>query len=215
MASMVLAQAGAKLFHKNIPGYAPPDPVYETYMGKDGGEKTRKRDIPAGLSRRDIQILQNVRVKAHKLDQEFSIFGFTFGWGFVITLIPGLGDLLNLFLNYWLIVAQAQKAELPHWLAAEMLTNQVITCGCGMIPILGDLVVAIFGCNSRNVALLEHYLAIRGAEYLKPEGDRRYDPGDIKPGAGMEPGESPSYHPTPASADPDQEPLIDRKDWEV
>lgn len=42
MASMVLAQAGARLFHKNIPGYAPPDPIYETYMDKDGEEKTRK-----------------------------------------------------------------------------------------------------------------------------------------------------------------------------
>jgi len=42
MASMVLAQAGARLFHKNIPGYAPPDPVYETYMDKEGEENTRK-----------------------------------------------------------------------------------------------------------------------------------------------------------------------------
>lgn len=96
-----------------------------------------------------------------------------------------------------------------------MLVNQVITCGFGIVPILGDLAVAIFGCNSRNVALLEEYLAIRGAEYLKPEGDRRYDPDGIKPGAGMRHGESPSYHPTPATANPDQEPLISGKDWEV
>jgi len=41
MASMFIAQAGAKLFHKNIPGYAPPDPVYETYTDKGGEEKTR------------------------------------------------------------------------------------------------------------------------------------------------------------------------------
>jgi len=42
MASAVLAQFGARIFHKNIPGYAPLDPVYETYMDKDGEEKTRK-----------------------------------------------------------------------------------------------------------------------------------------------------------------------------
>ena len=105
--------------------------------------------------------------------------------------------------------------RLPDWLSAEMLVNQVITCVCGMFPILGDLIVAIFGCNSRNVALLEEYLAIRGSEYLRPDGDRRYDPEDIKPGVGMERGESPSYHPTPATANPDQEPLINSKDWEV
>ena len=28
-----------------------------------------------------------------------------------VALIPVLGDLLNLFLNYWLIVAKAQKLE--------------------------------------------------------------------------------------------------------
>lgn len=42
MASAVLAQFGAKIFHKNIPGYAPPNPVYESYMDKEGEEKTRK-----------------------------------------------------------------------------------------------------------------------------------------------------------------------------
>lgn len=42
MASMVLAQAGAKLFHKNIPGYAPPDPIYETHKDKDGEDGTQK-----------------------------------------------------------------------------------------------------------------------------------------------------------------------------
>ena len=41
MASMLIGQTGAKLFNKNIPGYASPDPVYETYMDKDGEEKTR------------------------------------------------------------------------------------------------------------------------------------------------------------------------------
>lgn len=95
-----------------------------------------------------------------------------------------------------------------------MLFNQVITCICGMVPIVGDLVVAIFGCNARNVALLEEYLAIRGAENLKAKADRRYDPEVIKPGAGMEPGEAPrsNQQATPTSADPVQEPLIRGKD---
>ena len=96
-----------------------------------------------------------------------------------------------------------------------MFANQVIACVFGMVPILGDVIVAVFACNSRNVALLEKYLTIRGAEYLKPEGDRHCDPDVIKPGAGMERGESPSYHPTLATANPDQEPLINSKDWEV
>lgn len=40
--SMVSTQAGSKLFHKNIPGYTPPDPVYDTYIDEDGEEKKRK-----------------------------------------------------------------------------------------------------------------------------------------------------------------------------
>jgi hypothetical protein len=28
-----------------------------------------------------------------------------------VALLPGIGDIINAFLNYWLILAQAQKAE--------------------------------------------------------------------------------------------------------
>jgi hypothetical protein len=147
-------------------------------------------------------------------------------------LVPGLGDLVNVFLNYWLIAREAQKAEyvlsalfhkmgcvlniirgprLPEWLEKQMLFNQVFAFLCGTVPLLGDIVVAIFACNARNVALFEEYLAVRGAEYLKPEGDRRYDPADIKPGAGMESGESPVLKPTTASPDPDHQPLAGPK----
>lgn len=94
-----------------------------------------------------------------------------------------------------------------------MLFNQVFVCVCGTVPILGDIVVAIFGCNARNVALFEEYLTVRGAEYLTPERDRRYNPDDIKPGAGMEPAESPSHTPNPAvHADPTQQPLMGSRD---
>lgn len=110
--------------------------------------------------------------------------------------------------------------RLPDWLEEEMLFNQLFACVCGTVPILGDLVVAIFGCNARNVVLLEEFLAIRGAENLKAEGDRRYNPEDIKPGAGMEPGESLSHSPSPnsspAPADSAQlRPLISSKDQQV
>ena len=80
-----------------------------------------------------------------------------------------------------------------------MLFNLAIACGFGIVPILGDVAAAIFGCNARNVALLEEYLIIRGAEYVKPEGDRRYNPEDIKPGAGFLPN-----NPTPAPTGVDQ-----------
>lgn len=91
-----------------------------------------------------------------------------------------------------------------------MTYNLAIACACGIVPILGDIVVAIFGCNARNVALLEEYLIIRGAEYLKPEGHRTHKPEDIKPGAGF----APNNH-TSTPGGPDQQPLIVRQDGEV
>lgn len=91
-----------------------------------------------------------------------------------------------------------------------MVRNQAIACIFGLVPILGDVAMAIFGCNARNVALLEEYLTIRGAEYLKPEGGRRYNHEVIKPGAGFSPNNS--IH-TPAG--PDQERLINLQAMEV
>jgi len=36
-----------------------------------------------------------------------------------------------------------------------------------LIPFVGDVILATFKANSRNAALLEEYLRIRGEEYLK------------------------------------------------
>lgn len=40
--TMVSALPGAKLFHKNIPGYVPPEPVYDPSTDEAGEEKRRK-----------------------------------------------------------------------------------------------------------------------------------------------------------------------------
>ena len=42
MTSVVFAQASTKLFYKNIPGYEPPVPEYETYIDENGEEKKRE-----------------------------------------------------------------------------------------------------------------------------------------------------------------------------
>jgi hypothetical protein len=48
-----------------------------------------------------------------------------------------------------------------------MLLNNFISATCGLVPFVGDVVLASFKANSRNAALLEEYLRIRGAEYLR------------------------------------------------
>lgn len=80
-------------------------------------------------------------------------------------------------------------SRIPDWLIRKMLLNNAVSAAVGFIPLAGDVVLAMFKANSRNAALLEEYLRIRGEEFLKLEQDRVQDPATVKPGAGQQPGE--------------------------
>lgn len=77
-----------------------------------------------------------------------------------------------------------------------MVGNQAIATVIGLVPVVGDIGIAVFKTNSRNAALLEEFLRIRGEEFLKAQADRVEDPEIVKPGAGKEaekiPGKAPS-----------------------
>lgn len=70
-----------------------------------------------------------------------------------------------------------------------MLTNNAVSAAVGFVPIVGDVVLAAFKANSRNAALLEEFLRIRGEEFLTRENDRVENPSNVRPGAGHAPGE--------------------------
>ncbi|CAA7266808.1 unnamed protein product [Cyclocybe aegerita] len=170
----------------------------------------RKRELPPGLSKRDQAILRSVKKRAHYLDKGFHICGMRFGWTFFISLIPIVGDVVDASLNYLLVVRKARKADIPNWLLRRMLFNNAVSAGVSLIPIAGDLVLAMYKANSRNAALLEEFLRIRGDEFLKRGGvveDPKAKKGlakskktkkapmsdadaeQVKPGAGMTPTE--------------------------
>lgn len=67
-----------------------------------------------------------------------------------------------------------------------MLGNQAIATVIGFVPVVGDIGIAVFKTNSRNAALLEEFLRIRGEEFLKDQADRVEDPEVVRPGAGKE-----------------------------
>ncbi|KAH7884265.1 hypothetical protein F5I97DRAFT_1888111 [Phlebopus sp. FC_14] len=200
--STYLRKAGTKLFEKHLEQYAPPDPLYEFYTDGGGKQRRKKRDIPPGLSARDAKILKSVQRRAHYLDKGFSICGFRFGWTFIIGIIPGAGDVADVTLNYFLVVRKARQADLPAWLVQRMLLNNAVSALSGLIPVVGDVVLAAFKANSRNAALLEEFLRIRGEEFLKlkaekererstgtavvPSSASKKDAEQIKPGSGME-----------------------------
>ncbi len=50
-----------------------------------------------------------------------------------------------------------------------MLFNNAVSAGVGLVPIAGDIILAAWKANSRNAALLEEFLRIRGEELLKLE----------------------------------------------
>ncbi|KAI0090267.1 hypothetical protein BDY19DRAFT_887897 [Irpex rosettiformis] len=186
MSNPLAVKFGRKLFSKHLKQYQPADPLYETYVDKKGRERRRKRELPPGLSARDAKILKSVKKRAHYLDKGFNICGLRFGWTFIIGIIPGAGDVADATLNYVLIVRKARQAELPSWLISKMLANNAVSAAVGFVPIVGDIVLAAFKANSRNAALLEEYLRIRGEEFLKLEAERAENPENVKPGAGRE-----------------------------
>ena len=55
-----------------------------------------------------------------------------------IGLIPFAGDLTDAFLNYFLVVRVARKADLPNWLVSQMLFNNAVSVGVGLIPVVGE-----------------------------------------------------------------------------
>ncbi|KAK7037743.1 hypothetical protein VNI00_010704 [Paramarasmius palmivorus] len=165
--SALLGKAGKELFERHLEQYAPADPYYEEYTDKKGKKRRKKRDIPPGLSSRDAKILKSVQKRAHYLDKGFSICGFRFGWTFIVGIVPGAGDILGATLSYTLVVRKAKKAEIPGWLLSRMLANNAVSAGVGLVPFVGDVFVAVYKTNSRNAALLEEFLRIRGEEFLK------------------------------------------------
>ncbi|XP_006459029.1 hypothetical protein AGABI2DRAFT_200955 [Agaricus bisporus var. bisporus H97] len=174
-----VGKAASKHFAKR---FAPPDPYYETYSDEKGKHKQRKRALPPGLSKRDAAILRSVRKRAHRQDEGIRICGLTFGWTFVIGIIPVVGDVANLTLNHVLVIKKAKKADIPPSLLRSMEVHNVISTGMGMIPVIGDISVAIYKPNTRNAAMLEEFLRIRGEEALRlnPEGDERSGNGALR-----------------------------------
>lgn len=157
--------------------------------------------MPPGLSARDAAILTAVKKRAHYLDKGFSLCGMRFGWTFVIGLVPVAGDVTNALINYVLVVQKARKADLPDWLVARMLFNNAVSAGIGFVPFVGDVLLAVYKANSRNAALLDEFLRVRGSEFLKiREAEERgenpterattaADIEQVKPGTGMTPSE--------------------------
>lgn len=108
--------------------------------------------VPPGLAR--------LRVITRLFDQAFRIPGtrFRIGLDGLFGLVPGLGDIAGaLVAVYALRVARNLRA--PAEIQAHMLTNIALDALVGMVPLFGDLFDFAFKAQSRNLTLLESWLA--------------------------------------------------------
>ncbi|KAF5327118.1 hypothetical protein D9619_004723 [Psilocybe cf. subviscida] len=143
----IIAQAGKQAIEGHLERYAPADPLYEYYVDEAGKQKRRKAArVTAGIER------------ARRPDSS-------------LCLIPIVGDLTDASLNYYLVVRPSRRAEIPAALLRRMLLNNAFSAGVGLVPFVGDLVLAAFKANSRNAALLEDFLRIRGEEFIRNGGE--------------------------------------------
>lgn len=93
----------------------------------------------------------------------FHIFGYRFGWGGIISIVPVVGDLASVALSLLLFkMAREVDGGLPLEVQGYLLLNIIIDFVVGLIPFVGTLVEVMYKANSRNALVLEKYLAAKG-----------------------------------------------------
>lgn len=107
--------------------------------------------------------LSIIRKIADLLDNKFSFLGYRFGLDPVIGLVPGIGDIIPFMLGIYMIWI-ARDLELPGEKVMEMIRNIIIDAFLGIIPVVGDLSDFVFRAYSKNLAIIESHIAIKGID---------------------------------------------------
>jgi len=153
------------------------DPYFEsvptkklsTFSGKPKMKK-RKKALPPGLSEEDQQTLVKVKRRAYRLDMALGTFcGIKIGWGSVIGIFPGIGDVIDTLLAI-MVIRTAAEVGLPKSVMLHMLFNVAFDFVIGLVPFIGDLADMAYKANTRNALILENYLRQRGRENLRKSG---------------------------------------------
>ena len=100
--------------------------------------------------------LEIARTLATFLDSQYSILGIKFGFDSLIGLLPGIGDLVSLFLSLYLIWIGHQM-NMPQTKLMKMVLNVAIDTAIGAIPIIGDIGDVFFKANLKNLKILEDF----------------------------------------------------------
>lgn len=119
----------------------------------------RSRDS-GDRAERGRRALERMRRIARLFDQAFQVPGtrWRFGIDALFGLVPGVGDLAGAVVAiYALHVARLLRA--PASIQLHMLSNITVDAVVGTVPVIGDIFDFIFKAQTRNLALLEAWLA--------------------------------------------------------
>ncbi|HEX8923630.1 MAG TPA: DUF4112 domain-containing protein [Patescibacteria group bacterium] len=100
--------------------------------------------------------IKAARILAKLLDNQFGLFGFTFGLDPIIDLIPVAGDIFTTALSFYLVWI-AWKMDLPGNEITRMIGNILIDYFLDYIPVLGNIADFAFKSNIKNMKIIEKY----------------------------------------------------------
>src|SRR5690242_3600617 len=113
-----------------------------------------------GRDERGRRALQRLRLVARLFDQAFTLPGtkFRFGLDALLGLIPGVGDIAGALVAVFAIRV-ARDLGAPPAIQLHMLGNIALDGLAGMVPLFGDLFDFAFKAQTRNLALLDRWMA--------------------------------------------------------
>src|SRR5262245_32110452 len=93
------------------------------------------RNVPVVVKPRPGEVSPLVETAARVLDELFHIPGTRYKVGLdgLLGLIPGVGDAITLAAAY-LMLREAQRLNVPHWVRGRMIGNYAIDFLVGLIP---------------------------------------------------------------------------------
>ena len=118
---------------------------------------TKARDGDGDGGRRGLERLRMISLL---FDQAFGVPGtrFRFGLDALFGLVPGLGDLAGAVVAVY-AVQVARRLRAPSEIQLHMLSNIALDALVGSVPILGDIFDFVFKAQTRNLALLDDWMA--------------------------------------------------------
>ena len=104
--------------------------------------------------------LERLRTITLLFDQAFAIPGtrWRFGLDALFGLVPGLGDIAGALVAVYAMQV-ARRVGAPAAVQLHLLSNIALDALVGMVPVIGDIFDFAFKAQTRNLALLDAYVA--------------------------------------------------------